>query len=94
MEVLWTLKVKPSAKPLLNQLCGIINKGTYSIEIVAHTDNRPAEEKGYLSNWELSAYRGLAVLDYFIKDRGLPLSRFTVVGYSPPSTFQPHFQGD
>ena len=41
-----TLKIKPSAKHLLDQLCGFINKGSYPLEIIGHTDNRPAEEKG------------------------------------------------
>lgn len=39
----------------------------------------------------LRLFINLAVLDYFIKDRGLPPSRFTVGGYGPPFTFQSHF---
>jgi chemotaxis protein MotB len=74
------LKIKPSAKPLLNQLCGIINKGTYPIEIVAYTDNRPAEEKGYRSNWELSVLMAMKVVRYMVEDGKVPSGRITAYG--------------
>lgn len=68
-----TLRIKPSAKPLLDQLCGFINKGAYPLEIVGHTDNRPAEEKGYKSNWALSTLMAIQVLRYMVeKGRVLP----------------------
>jgi chemotaxis protein MotB len=62
-----TLRIKPSAKPLLDQLCGFINKGAYPLEIVGHTDNRPAEEKGYKSNWALSTLMAIQVLRYMVE---------------------------
>ena len=62
-----TLRIKPSAKPLLDQICGLINKGTYPLEIVGHTDNRPAEDKGYRSNWELSILMATRVLRYMVE---------------------------
>jgi chemotaxis protein MotB len=68
-----TLRIKPSAKPLLDQLSGFINKGAYPLEIVGHTDNRPAEEKGYKSNWALSTLMAIQVLRYMVeKGRVLP----------------------
>ena len=68
-----TLRIKPSAKPLLDQLSGFINKGAYPVEIVGHTDNRPAEEKGYKSNWALSTLMAIQVLRYMVeKGRVLP----------------------
>ena len=62
-----TLRIKPSAKPLLDQLCVFINRGVYPIEVVGHTDNRPAEEKGYRSNWELSTLMAIQVLRYMVE---------------------------
>lgn len=68
-----TLRIKPSAKPLLDQVCGFINNGTYPLEIVGHTDNRPAEEKGYKSNWQLSVLMATQVLRYMVeKGKVLP----------------------
>jgi chemotaxis protein MotB len=62
-----TLRIKPSAKPLLDQLCRFINRGAYPLEIVGHTDNRPAEEKGYKSNWALSTLTAIRVLRYMVE---------------------------
>jgi chemotaxis protein MotB len=50
---------------------------------MGHTDDVPIKNARYDSNWELSAARGLSVLDFFIKDKNLPPSRFTVGGYGP-----------
>ena len=74
------LRIKTSAKPLLEELCGILNKGTYPIEIVAHTDNRPAEEKGYGSNWELSALMAMKVVRYMVENGKVLPDRITAYG--------------
>ena len=58
-------KLKTSSYPVLIRICDFIKKGDYPIEIAGHTDNRPAEEKGYKSNWGLSALMALQVLKYF-----------------------------
>jgi chemotaxis protein MotB len=58
---------------------------------MGHTDNIPIKSKIYKSNWELSAYRGLSVLDYFLKEKGLSPSRFYVGGYG---AFRPIYPND
>jgi chemotaxis protein MotB len=75
-----SLSIKPSARPLLNQLCGIINKGSYPVEIIGHTDNRPAEEKGYRSNWELSTLMAIKVLRYMVETGKVLPDRITAYG--------------
>jgi len=60
-----TLRLKTSSYPVLKRLCDFIRIGDYPIEIAGHTDNRPAEEKGYKSNWGLSALMALQVFKYF-----------------------------
>ena len=60
-----TLKLKTSSYPVLNRLCDFIKNGDYPVEIAGHTDNRPAEEKGYNSNWGLSALMALQIFKYF-----------------------------
>lgn len=74
------LKIRPSAKPLLNKLCDFINRGTYPVEIVGHTDNRPAEEKGYQSNWELSTLMAIQVLRYMAEKGKVIPDRITAYG--------------
>jgi chemotaxis protein MotB len=58
-------KLKTSSYPVLNRICDFIIKGDYPVVIVGHTDNRPAEEKGYKSNWELSTLMPMQVFWYF-----------------------------
>lgn len=60
-----TLKLKTSSYPVLNRLYDFIKKGDYPVGIAGHTDNRPAEEKGYKSNWGRSALMALQVFKYF-----------------------------
>jgi len=73
-------KLKSSSYPLLNRLCKHIKKGEYPVEIVGHTDNRPAEEKGYKSNWELSTLMAIQVLRYFAEKRKVIPERLTAYG--------------
>ena len=72
--------LKASSFPLLNKLASLIKKGDYPIEIIGHTDNRPAEEKGYASNWELSNLMAIRVLRYFVEKRKIISKRLTAYG--------------
>jgi len=66
--------------PVLNVIADAIKTCPNNILIMGQTDNIPVRSKIYPSNWELSAYRGLSVLDYFINKKGLSPSRFSVGG--------------
>jgi len=83
-------KLKSSSFPLLNSLCKHIKKGEYPIEIVGHTDNRPAEEKGYKSNWELSTLMAIQVLRYFVEKRKVIPERLTAYGCSSHKPIVPN----
>ena len=72
--------LKSSSFPLLNKLSNLIKKGDYPLEIVGYTDNRPAEEKGYTSNWELSNLMAIQVLRYFVEKRKIASQRLTAYG--------------
>lgn len=61
------------------------------ILIMGHTDDVPPQSGGDESNGELSADRGLVVLDYFIRNMQLPPSRFYVGGYG---SYRPLFPND
>ena len=73
-------KLKSSSYPLLNKLCSLIRKGDYPVEIVGHTDNRPAEEKGYKSNREFSTLMAIRVLRYFVEKAKVSSERLTAYG--------------
>lgn len=76
---------------ILDSIADAIASSSNDILIMGHTDDVFPQNGGYESNWELSADRGLAALDYFIRDKHLPASRFYVGGYG---SYRPLFQND
>jgi len=73
-------ELKPSILPVLDELCGIINKGDYPVEIVGHTDNIRAGEKGYASNWEISSLMAIQLAKYFISKGTVSPKRLSPCG--------------
>jgi chemotaxis protein MotB len=74
------LKLKTSSYPVLSKLCDFIKNENYPVEIAGHTDNRPAEEKRYKSNWELSTLMAMQVFKYFESAGGIHPDRLEAYG--------------
>lgn len=83
-------KIKKEVFPILDALADAIDGCGNDINIMGHTDNASLSNKFFKSNWELSVYRGLAVLEYFLKERELTPSRFSVGGYGPSRPVKPN----
>lgn len=66
---------------VLDVISSIIPQIDNEIMIQGHTDNRPINSPVYPSNWELSSARALAVVKYFINEKGLSPDRFSATGY-------------
>ena len=73
--------LRKEAFPVLDVIAEAIEECPNDILIMGQTDNTPVQSEIYRSNWELSAYRGISVLDYFLMKKGLSPSRFSVGGY-------------
>ena len=73
-------RLKSSSYPLLNRLCALIRKGKYPVEIIGHSDKRAAEDKGYKTNWELSALMAIQILKYFVEKGGVQPERLSARG--------------
>ena len=76
--------------PVLDAIAEAIKSCPNDILIMGQTDNIPVRSKIYPSNWELSAYRGLAVLEYFLNQSELSPARFSVGGYGPSRPLYPN----
>lgn len=83
-------RIKKEVYPVLDLIADAIEECPNDILIMGQTDNTPIHNKIYRSNWELSAYRGLSVLDYFLKEKGLSPSRFSVGGYGSSRPLYPN----
>lgn len=73
--------IKAESLPLIDKISLIIDK--YSdrlVEIEGHTDNVPISNANYRNNNELSSARALAVLEYFIDEKGEDPSRMKSSG--------------
>lgn len=82
--------LKKEAFPVLDSIAKAIYSSPNDILIMGHTDSLPIKSHLYESNWELSSQRGLAVLEYFLKKKGIPPSRFSVGGYGPSRPLHPN----
>lgn len=72
--------LRKEAYSVLDIIADAIQGCPNDILIMGHSDNTPINDEIYRSNWELSAYRGISVLDYFLTQKGLSPSRFSVGG--------------
>ena len=75
---------------VLESIAEAITESTNAILIMGHTDSTPIKSRRYPSNWELSNYRGLAVLNYFLKEAELDPQRFAVGGYGFSRPLKPN----
>jgi chemotaxis protein MotB len=75
---------KASVLPILDRIAMAIKTTPNDILIMGHSDSSPINtSRGIETNWKLSAYRALAVLNYFIKTHHISSTRFAVGGYGP-----------
>lgn len=68
---------------VLDKVAKILNEKVSDspVAIEGHTDNEPIKYSNWLSNWELSAHRALAVLHYFIDKCNIDPKRLSANGY-------------
>lgn len=80
--------IRPGFIPVLSKIADVLKtmSADYKVEVEGHTDDAPVWYGGnFNSNRELSTYRALSIVEYFIKD-GISQERFTAKGrgeYAP-----------
>jgi chemotaxis protein MotB len=75
-----SLELKDSARRTLNKLCDFIKQEEYPVDIVGHTDNLSPIQKGYQSNWELSAMMAQQLFQYFSTQGKISNMRLSAYG--------------
>lgn len=68
------------ATALIDELATLLAITGGSIDIEGHTDNRPISNATYLSNWELSSARSMALLRS-LETRGIPPPRMSASAF-------------
>lgn len=82
--------LKKEALPVLDGVVNAIINAPNDVLIMGHSDGRPINSGRFKSNWELSAYRGMTVLDYFVKQKGIPPERLAAGGYGAAKPLYPN----
>lgn len=72
--------LRPQIRTLLGILAAAFKDMPNDIMIEGHTDNVPIKSGKFKTNWELSAARSFAVIEFFIK-QDMNSSRFFTYGY-------------
>ena len=52
------------------------------MRLEGHTDSRPIHTARFRSNWELSAARGIAMLELFSGSYGIPKEKLSIAAYA------------
>jgi chemotaxis protein MotB len=72
----------PKNNTTLEKVAKALNNVPNGIRLEGHTDSVPIHTAQFRSNWELSAARGIAMLNVFADRFGVQRSRMAIVGYA------------
>lgn len=75
-------KILPTADPSLEKIGVVIAKLPNAVRLEGHTDAVPIHNSRFHSNWELSAARGIAMLDLFTTRFEISPLRLCIAGYA------------
>lgn len=67
------------------KIAGVISRLPNQVVLEGHTDSIPIHNEHFRSNMELSAARGVAMLELLSDKYGLPRTRFHIAGYADTS---------
>ncbi len=73
--------IKEDSFPTLDKVAKVLKETVpdSSVAVEGHTDTMPIKYSGWLTNWELSSGRALAVVHYFIDQQGVASERMQAV---------------
>ncbi|HWQ55888.1 MAG TPA: flagellar motor protein MotB [Bryobacteraceae bacterium] len=74
--------VNPGTYGSIDKIASAILKIPNPVRLEGHTDAVPIHNSRFRSNWELSAARGIAVLELFAERFTVPRNRMAIVGYA------------
>jgi len=74
--------IDPKSYDMVATIARLFHDSPNPIRLEGHTDSRPIHTARFRNNWELSAARGIAMLDLLTSRFGIPHERLAVVGYA------------
>ena len=74
--------ILPAARPALAEIGKSLRALPNAMRMEGHTDSVPIHNQRFRSNWELSAARGVALMEMFDRDFGIPRERMSIAGFA------------
>ncbi len=74
--------IQPQAEPVIESIAAELSRIPNPVRLEGHTDSTPIHNSRFRSNWELSAARGIAMLELFATRFGIPRERLAIAGYA------------
>jgi chemotaxis protein MotB len=74
--------LEPSTRPTLEVIAVEIRKHPNPIRLEGHTDSIPIHTFRFRSNWDLSAARGIAMLELFAEEFSVDRNRMAIAGFA------------
>lgn len=74
--------IEPQAMPVIENIAVELRRIPNPIRLEGHTDSTPIHNSRFRSNWELSAARGIAMLELFATRFSIPRERMAIAGYA------------
>ncbi len=74
--------IEPKTYPSVEKIAETIKKLPNSVRLEGHTDSVPIHTPQFRSNWELSAARGIAMLELLNTRFGIPREQLAIAGYA------------
>jgi chemotaxis protein MotB len=74
--------IQPQAIPVVENIAVELRRIPNPIRLEGHTDSTPIHNSRFRSNWELSAARGIAMLELFATRFSIPRERMAIAGYA------------
>lgn len=71
-------QIGPNAYPVIEQIAGILRDVPNPVILIGHADSVPIHTRRFKNNWELSAARGLRLLEVLNQRYGIDESRMSV----------------
>jgi chemotaxis protein MotB len=74
--------LEPTTLPVLEAIAKELRTNSNPVRLEGHTDSVPIHTARFRSNWDLSAARGIAMLELFEERFGIERSRMAIAGFA------------
>jgi len=82
--------IDPATLPTIGKVADILRAVPNAVRLEGHTDSIPIHTARFHSNWELSAARGIAMMETLHEQFAIPKERMAIAGYAEVAPLEPN----